>query len=104
MAAGKIRAAKDRCIAAHDRAVDRIVAELDKATAKAPGIEKEGVAAVALVHASLEQTRAEVREITSEFATQTNGPPGPLPGSDDSDSPRDQGEPQASWQRGSGQG
>ena len=78
--AGEIRDAKARFKAAHDRAINNIVAAMDKATAGLPQVEKDGVAAVQLAAATIESTRAEIREITAEFATQTNGgPDGPLP-------------------------
>lgn len=79
--AGEIRDALSRFKAAHLRMTENIVAEMDKATAQTAVVEKEGIAAVQLPAAMIAATRAEIRDITAEFATQTNGAPvSPLPG------------------------
>lgn len=79
---GEISAAMTRFKEAHARMVANVVAEMDKATASTAEVEAEGIAAVKLPAAMIEQSRTEIREMTAEFATQTNGgPPGPLPGS-----------------------
>lgn len=81
--AGKISDALWRFKMAHERMTQNIVAEMDKATALCPAIEKEGIDAARLPAATLAQTRAEIRDITAEFAVATNGgPDGPLPGSE----------------------
>lgn len=72
---GEIRNALSRFKDAHAKMTATIVAELEKATAACPTVEKEGIEAARLPAAMLASTRGEIRDMTAEFATQTNGGP-----------------------------
>lgn len=98
---GEIRNALAEFRAAHARMTSNIVAEMKKATAACPQIEQEGIAAAKLPAAMNDAIRGEIRELTAEFATQTNGgPDGPLPGSEpSSQAPSANSAPQGSDQK-----
>lgn len=77
---GEIRAARERFNARHTKMIDSIVTAMDAVTADVASVETEGLNAVKLVAATKEAARQEIREITADLASQTNGPPpGPLP-------------------------
>ena len=83
--AGEIRNAMAQLRAAKDKMTADMLAEIGSVHAEVEATHADGLEAMKLPRAELEQTKQEIREIRAEFAPQSNGDPnpGPLPGQHD---------------------
>lgn len=80
---GEIRDAMAKLRASKQAMTDAMLKEIASVQDEVVATHADGLEAMKLPRAELEQTKAEIREIRAEFAPSSNGgPKGPLPGSE----------------------